>query len=70
MQIVFSIVVSCGMIEAASELKKGGSPMADLIVASLVAIALLAAVGKIIYDRKKKKGSSCAGDCTHCRGCR
>ena len=44
--------------------------MADLIVASLVAIALLAAVGKIIYDRKKKKGSFCAGDCTHCRGCR
>ncbi|MDY3818837.1 MAG: FeoB-associated Cys-rich membrane protein [Lachnospiraceae bacterium] len=44
--------------------------MADLIVASLVAIALLAAVIKIIHDKKKKKRCSCGGDCTHCRGCR
>lgn len=42
--------------------------MATWIVGIAVAAAALAALGKIIADRKAGK-SSCGGDCSKCRGC-
>ncbi len=44
--------------------------MATWIVGGIVALAVGAAVWKIIHDKRAGKGScSCGGDCSHCHGC-
>lgn len=39
----------------------------------IVGLVLLIVVGmilrKMITDKKKGKGTSCGGDCSHCKGC-
>ena len=41
--------------------------MATWIIGSVVLLAAGAALWKIIAD--KRKGKSCCGDCSKCRGC-
>ena len=43
--------------------------MATWIVGAVVALAVIAAIRKLIADRKAGR-SSCGGDCSKCRGCR
>lgn len=43
--------------------------MATWIVGALVIMAVIAAIRKLITDRKAGR-SSCGGDCSRCRGCR